>query len=201
LTHVEDLWLEGHTRDLDVVSELRTLRRLSLRSIRLSGLAMFRSLRQLESLELKLGSTADLRDLPGVGRLRRFEAWLVRGLADVEAVASVSSLQTLVLQALKRVTALPKLSCLAALRRVHIETMKSLTDLSPVAAAPSLEELLVLDMRHLQPEALAPFVGHSSLRRLTVGLGSMRKNNAVRQLLPLPPTAPEVVPHLASPPA
>ena len=199
LTDVEDLWLEGHTKDLDVVSDLRTLRRLSLRSIRLPGLAMFHALSRLECLELKLGSMTDLRDLPRVGQLRRLEAWLVRGLADVEAVAAVPSLETLFLQSLRRVTALPPLSCLPALKRVHLETMKSLTDLSPVAKAPALEELLVLDMRHLEPETFAPFVGHPTLRRLNVGLGSTRKNKAVRSLLPLPPTDPEVVPHLARP--
>lgn len=81
------------------------------------------------------------------------------------------------------------LTPLSELRRVHLETMKGLSDLSSVAAAPVLEELLVLDMGHLHPEAFQPFVGHPRLRAATIGLGSTRKNAAVKHLLPLPEVA------------
>jgi hypothetical protein len=193
LTHVQDLWLEGHTKDFDVVSQLRTLQRLSLRSIRLPDLAILRSLERLESLELKLGGAADLRALPEIGRLRRFEAWLVRGLSDLEPVASVESLRSLFLQSLRGVTALPSFDRLVELKRLHLESMKGLNDLSGIAAAPALEELLVIDMPHLQPAAFLPFVGHPTLRAATIGLGSHRKNGAVREILPLPTTSHEVI--------
>jgi hypothetical protein len=70
LTHVQDLWLEGHTKDFEVVSQLHSLQRLSLRSIRLPNLSGLRSLKRLESLELKLGGSTDLRDPPEIGALR-----------------------------------------------------------------------------------------------------------------------------------
>ena len=88
---LQDLWLEGHSKDFDVVGQLTSLRRLSLRSVTLPDLNMLRMLGQLEKLELKLGGTRDLRHLPDIGGLRYFEAWLVRGLADLEPVASVRS--------------------------------------------------------------------------------------------------------------
>jgi hypothetical protein len=40
-------------------------------------------------------------------------------------------------------------------------------------------------MRHIQPEALRPFVGHPTLKRALVGLGSQRKNGAAESLLGL----------------
>src|SRR5262249_53654652 len=99
----------------------------------------------------------------------------------------VRTLEYLFLQALRNVQTLPSLARLPSLRRLHLETMKGLTDLRSVAEAPALEELLTIDMRQLAPEAFRPFVGHPSLRRLTVGLGSLRKNKVVTDLMRLPP--------------
>jgi hypothetical protein len=65
--------------------------------------------------------------------------------------------------------------------------MKGLTHLSPFAEAPNLEILSLIDMRHLQPEALRPFVGHPTLRAGIWDLGSRRKDFAAQDLLPLPP--------------
>ena len=111
---------------------------------------------------------------------------MVRGLSDLQAVGKISTLQYLFLQALKQVDKLPSLGDLHLLRRMHLETMKGLTDLKPVADAPSLEELIVVDMPQLQPEVFAPFVGHPTLKHITAGLGSNRKNQMVEMLLRLP---------------
>ncbi|PYP13505.1 MAG: hypothetical protein DMD54_16665 [Gemmatimonadetes bacterium] len=200
-TALRDLWLEGYAKDFEVVGQLVALRRLSLRSITLPDLSTLRTLRELEQLELKLGGTRNLQHLPDIGRLRYFEAWLVRGLTDLGPVAGLSSLRFLFLQALKQVTSLPSLAPLAELRRVHLETLKGLHDLAPIAAAPSLEELLAIDMRHLEPDAFRVFVGHPTLRGATIGLGSDRKNAAVRKLLPLPNGGSQMVGEVFAPPA
>lgn len=199
LTRIQDLWLEGHTKDFGVVSELRSLQRLSLRSIRLPNLDQLRPLRLLEKIELKLGGSTDLTALPAIGRLRRFEAWLVRGLSDLEPIGFVPTLRTLFLQALKGVTALPSMSRMTELTRVHLETMKSLSDLAPLAAAPVLEQLLLIDMRHLGPDSLRPLLGHRTLRGVTIGLGSKRRNEAARAVLQLPDASREVFTELAAP--
>lgn len=197
---LRDLWLEGHARDFEVVGQLVRLRELSLRSITLPDLSTLRTLRELETFELKLGGTRNLQYLPEIGRLRYFEAWLVRGLADIGPVADVRSLCSLFLQALKQVTKLPSLAPLSELRRVHLETMKGVHDLAPVAAAPALEELLAIDMRHLQPDAFKVFVGHPTLRAATIGLGSDRKNASVRKLLQLPAVSFKKVEEASMPP-
>jgi hypothetical protein len=92
----------------------------------------------------------------------------------------------LFLQALKRVSRIPPLHKLGELRRLHIETMKGLTDLRPISTAPSLEELVISDMAHLQPDAFRPFISHPTLKAISIGLGSFRKNKAVHDLLNLP---------------
>jgi hypothetical protein len=185
-TALEALWLDGHDTDFEVVAQLTSLGRLTLRSITVPNLQALRTLHALEHLELKLGGTQDLAHLPDIGRLRYFEAYLVRGLSDLEPVAGVLSLRFLFLQALKGVTSLPSFATLPELRRVHLETMKGLGDLAPVAAAPALEELVALDMGSMAPDAFGPFVGHPSLRAVRIRLGSERSNAAVQRLLPLP---------------
>lgn len=183
---LRDLNLHGHAKDFEVVGDLRTVRRLSLRSITLPDLRALRGLAELEELELKLGGTRDLRLLPELGRLRYFEAWLVRGLANLEPLAGVRSLRSLFLQSLKQVKALPSLAALTELAHIHLQDLKGLNDLAPVAEAPALRDLVLVQMGHLDPEALRPFVGHPTLRAASIGL-SERKAAAVDALLSLPP--------------
>ena len=185
-TSLRQLYIEGHTKDIEVVAQLLNLEDLTLRSITLPNLSILKPLVRLLSLNLKLGGTKDLNLLSDMGKLRYLEVWMVKGLSNIEAIADIPTLQYLFLQALKGVTALPTLRGLPLLRRVHLETMKGLNDLRAVADAPMLEELLILDMRHLKPDALRPFMGHPTLKRATVGLGSIKKNEAVKELLGLP---------------
>jgi internalin A len=183
---LRSLELEGHTKDIDAIGALSQLDDLTLRSITLPDLSILRPLKRLRSLEIKLGGTKNLGLLPEIGRLRYLELWLVRGLADLEPVGSVRTLQFLFLQALKQVKTLPSLAGLRSLRRIHLETMKGLSDLRTVADAPAVEELVVIDMPQLTVEAFRPFVGHPTLRRIHVGLSVTRLNKAVEELLPLP---------------
>jgi len=181
------LYLEGQQKDIEAIGGLAGLEDLTLRSITLPDLSALRPLRNLRSLDIKLGGTTDLRLLPGVGRLEYVELWMVRGLDDVSPLADVATLQRFFLQSLKRVTRLPSFASSPALRHVVLETMKGITDLRPLAEAPSLEVLALTDMRHLEPDDLRPFLGHPKLREGRWGFGSDRKNAEAWDLLPLGP--------------
>jgi hypothetical protein len=185
-SRLKTLYIERHTKDLDVIGSLPQLENLTLRSITLPDLSILRPLKRLRSLDIKLGGTRNLDLLPKIGRLRYLELWMIRGLADLTPIASVRTLQYLFLQALRNVESLPSFARLHRLRRLHLETMKGLTDLQPAAKAPALEELVALDMRHLEAEAFRPFKRSRTLRKARVGLGSDRKNKAVTDLLGLP---------------
>ncbi len=185
-SRLERLWLFGHTKEIEVLGQLKQLRRLSLRGITLPSLRLLTSLDQLEIFELKLGGTRDLGELPRIGRLRYFEAFLVRGLSDLGPVAEIESLEYLFVQAQKQVISLPSFERTVRLRRVHLETMKGLKDLAALSRAPALETLIAVDMGHLTPEHFRPFVGHPSLREAGIGLGSKKRDDAVGALLGLP---------------
>ncbi len=180
------LYLEGSRKDLDVISRLQMLEDLTLRSIRLSDLSVLTPLRRLRSLDLKLGGTRDLSPLPDLAPLAYLELWMIRGLDDISPVGKLDSLQYLLLQDLARVDRLPDLSAMTSLRRLDLQNLKSLTDLTPLLAAPALEALMVVDFRHLKPEHFECLTDHPTLRYAAVGLGSKRRNEAVRRFIDLP---------------
>ena len=183
---LKELYLERHTKNLNVVSNLSNLERLTLRSITLPDLALLLPLGQLWSLDIKLGGTKDLRLLPKVGALKYLELWMIKGLEDLRAIAEVITLQNLFLEALKNVTSLPSFQNLRQLKRVTLDTMKGISDLSPIADAPALEELLIFGANHLRPDDLRPFVEHPTLKAASIGLGSIRKDEQAQQVLGLP---------------
>ena len=183
---LKTLYLERQTKGIEVLSGLRSLEDLTLRSITLPDLSLLLPLRRLQSLDIKLGGTRDLGLLPRIGELRFLELWLIKGLSDISAVGDIPTLRYLFLQALRQVDTLPDLAGAESLRRVHLETMKGLRDLRPLATAPALEEVALIDMRHLVPADLQPLVGMPTLRAVSAGLGSRRKNVAAAKLLGLP---------------
>ena len=185
-TTIQRLFLEGQSKDIDVVSDLRHLRSVTLRSITLPDLSLLRPLSSLRALGLKLGGTKDLSLLPDLRSLDYLELWMVKGLSDLSPVSELPQLEYLFLQSLRQVESLPIMTGLAGLRRLWLETMNGLTDLAPLRQAPSLTQLAVVDMGHLQPEAFAPLVGHPTLEALRFGLGSRRKNEAVKRIIDLP---------------
>ena len=180
------LFLEGQMKGIEVISGLRAIEDLTLRSITLPDLSLLVPLDRLLSLDLKLGGTKDLRLLPRLERLRYLELWLIKGLSDIAPVGELRELRSLFLQALKQVESLPDLGRAASLHRIHLETMKGLRDLRPLATAPALEEVVLIDMRHLGVDDLRPLLGLPRLKAVTPGLGSFRKNEAAAAMLGLP---------------
>lgn len=180
------LFLEGHSKDFQVVGSLGRLESLTLRSITLPDLSALTRLNQLKSLDIKLGGTKDLRLAPGIGRLRYLELWMIRGLTDLSFIGDLEYLQHLVLESLKHVSTLPLFRNLRSLRRVKLQNMKGIRDLRSISEAPALEDLLTFEMVHLKPEDFGPFVGHRTLRTVSVGLGGRRKDATVHAMLGLP---------------
>jgi hypothetical protein len=187
LRQLHALVVEGHRKDIEAIADLPALRDLTLRSITLPDLSLLRPLAQLESLDLKLGGTKDLRPIAEIGKLRYLEVWQAKGLADLAPIAGMPHLQRLHLENLAQVRALPSFASLRKLRRVAILSLRNLVDVAPVAAAPALEDLHVGGMRQFEPAAFAVFRNHPTLRTAIVGLGSTRKNSEVERMLGLPP--------------
>lgn len=182
---LQHLYLEGQTKDIEVIGELHDLRSVTLRSITIPDLSLLLPLTRLRALDLKLGGTKNLDLLPRFAELEYLELWMVKGMRDLSPVSELSRLEYLFLQALRQVERLPDMSGMKGLRRLWIETMRGLSDLSPICSAPNIRQLAAVDMTHLQAEAFAPLVGHPTLESVSAGLGSRRKNEAVAGLIRL----------------
>jgi len=177
------LKVEGHTKGIDAVSSSTKLNDLVLRSVPLPDLAFLTKLDNLEILDLKLGGIKDISHLPEIGRIKYLELWMIRGLTDLAPIGSMSHLEHLHLESLRQVEALPDMSELMNLHTVLIQNLKGLTDLSPLADAPALRTLIIWDGGHLKPENLECLVGHPTLEKVSIGLGSDRKNKVIDEML------------------
>ena len=90
---LKELFLEGHKKDFEIVGELQSLERLTLRSITLKDLSVLKPLHRLFWLAIKLGGTTNLDLLPEIGSLRYLELWMIRGLSKLEVVSRIVTLQ------------------------------------------------------------------------------------------------------------
>jgi hypothetical protein len=179
---LESLYVEGQKNDIELVGQLAHLEDLTLRSVTLPSLGFLRDLPALRSLDIKLGGTKNLADLAHFTALRYLELWQVQGLSDLSPISEMTGLQSLFLHSLRNVVQLPDLSRLRALRKVILDTMKGLKDLSSLESAPALEELSHVDAQGLEPSQYAGLIGGGRLKRISVGFGSMRKNEALRKM-------------------
>jgi Leucine-rich repeat (LRR) protein len=185
-TQLKQLYIEDHSKDIEIISQLTNLEKLTLRSIRLTDLSLLVELKKLWWLAIKLGGTKDLSALAQMSALKYLELWMIRGLEDISVVSTLKNLQYLFLQDLKNVKRLPDFSECLSLSRIVIENLSELTDLSPLLTAANLEELVVTNSHNLQPSAFIPLQQHTSLKSARIGLGSLKKNNEVEQILNSP---------------
>ncbi|GAA3159187.1 hypothetical protein GCM10010531_08200 [Blastococcus jejuensis] len=172
----------GNVKILDGLGHLPHLRTLRLRNAS-ADLTPLIGLSYLEDLTLAVGGCGDLGPLAELSSLRRFSAWLVRGLDDVSPLARLPKLEDAYLSKLRGVDRLPPLVDAQSLAKVTLEHMRGLSDLGPLRDAPALRLLSLIEMEHLQPEDVAVLVGHPTLTQVHIGLGSDRKNLAVRDAL------------------
>ncbi|MEK7706720.1 MAG: hypothetical protein AAB380_01835, partial [Verrucomicrobiota bacterium] len=186
-TRLRELYLKGHAKDIEALSGLASLERLTLRSITLPDLSILTSLKTLWWLALKLGGTRNLSLLPEVGGIKYLELWMIRGLTDISMISELHRLQYLYLQDLKHVRTFPSCKGLQRLRTVYMENMKGLKDLSPLVAARHLQNLAVSGANHMEPSDFDVLTGHPSLKGFSAGLGSDKKNKAVSERFRLPP--------------
>lgn len=180
---IKQLYIEGHSKDIEVVSNLIRLQDLTLRSVTVPSLAFLRGLTELWSLDIKLGGTKNLDDLSCMPGIKYLELWQIKGLSDLTPIGAMTGLQFLFLQALRNVQQLPNLSRLSALRRICLENMKGLKDLTFLMTAPALEELVHVSAQGREPQQYADLIAKGTLKRLIVGFGSNRKNNELRAMM------------------
>lgn len=177
---LREVYLEGQQNGIDALASLQQLEDLTLRSITTPNLEYLADLPRLRALDIKLGGIQDLSALKGKESLQYLQLWQLRGLHDISVISSLVGLQFLFLQSLRSVIQIPDLSKLTRLRRIYLENMKALVDLAGIASAPALEEFIHVDASNLRPEQYDEILKMPSLKQISVGFGSLKKNQIFR---------------------
>ncbi len=178
---LQKLCLVGQQKNIEVLSSLRTLKDLTLGSIKVKTLRVVRDLPMLTSLRITLGGTNDLTELHDLRNLKYLELWRILGLEDIEVISTLTGLQSLFLQELTRITKLPPCNELVSLRRIFLDNLKNLDDLSALVGAPVLSEFSHVFSK-LSPEDYLPLLKGGKLKYAHVGLGSVKKNDYFKLL-------------------
>jgi hypothetical protein len=177
------LYLEGQQNGIEVLSELKALEELTLRSISTSGLNYITDLERLWSLEIKLGGIRDLSAIQGKTSIRYLELWQIQGLRDINVISTLYGLQHLFLQSLRNVIAMPDLSKLKKLRRLYLENMKALVDVGAIFQSPSLQEFIHVAAHNIKLRQYADLVRIAKLEWVSVGFGNRVKNQQFEHLM------------------
>ena len=176
---LEWVHIERHKKDIEVLSTLRKLSKVSLRFLSTAGLDYLRPLERLRSLEVKLGGIRDFSAIEGKESLEYLEIWMIRGLEELSCLARLPGLQYLWLEHQKQLKSLPSLKDATALRRAVLIGLPGLKDLHFLEAAPALEELEFHG--DMEPEGILPALRNPSLRALNAGLGNAKRNRVAKE--------------------
>jgi hypothetical protein len=151
MTTLEQLSIEGHGRDLDVVAGLQSLWKLNLRVPRTKTLDPLRGHPSIQALTVVLGGIRDLAPLREIPKLRGLSLWGVRKLdtGDVEPIADCSNLVVVSVGALRNVRDLAPLagSPRQTLRYLQLDGMRGLETLCHLAGCERLEQIHLVDSR------------------------------------------------------
>jgi hypothetical protein len=171
------LYLDGQSKDIEVLSGLHELEDVTLRSVTTSDVDYLGRLTKLWSLDIKLGGIRGFKGIEGKESIKYLELWQVRDLRDISVVGTLPGLQNLFLQSLPHIGLFSRLSESARLRRVVVENLKGLRDFTAFETAPALEEFALLDGRKQTPQQLLPVLNNPRVRRVSAYFGSGRKNS------------------------
>lgn len=183
-TKLTSLTIRGHDLDFETVGTLKHLQYLFLYCAKLDDLSALVPLKKLKLLDVSLGSIGSLEHIPRIGKIEELELCRIRQITQLDFLEDMTRLKKLTIRDFKQIRRLPSFKKLKQLKYVHIWNMDNLESVAPIAAAPRLEKFMAWDMK-LPSAAFQPFVGHPALKYHRIGLGSMKRNQEVDQMLGL----------------
>jgi hypothetical protein len=188
LSGLEELLFQKAKLDDAACEALGKLTKLTSLRLQFCEVADFGFLEQLPSLrELSVTKGKGLNALSQLSRLTRLRSLSlsslpITSLDGLEALSSLESLSVGFVSDVDRIDPIGKLNKLSSL---SLFSMKKLSSLAPIARAKAVTRLSVTACNHLKVDDFEPLVGHPALTELRLGLGSLRKHEAITALLGL----------------
>lgn len=183
--NIHTLMIEGHTKKIDTIVHIPSLKKLVLRSVSPKDISFLEKLHYLEDLEILLGGIKDFTTLTKLPSLKRLSIWRVRGLDDISFLSQIKNLEYILLQTLNKVTSIPDLGRLQKLRSVHIDTLENLQNISGLFKAPRIEWLGHFGAENFKPQEYIELIKTSSIKTAIVGFGNVKKNIEFQEAMEL----------------
>ncbi|AFH61345.1 hypothetical protein ACVNS2_11960 [Paenibacillus caseinilyticus] len=174
---LKKLYIEGHTKNIDVIGKLHQLEDVTLKSVTTNDVEFLAPLQKLWSLDIKLGGIQNFSAIEGMDSIKYLELWQIRGLKDLSFISTLTGLQYLFLQSHRNVESLPALNGLTKLRKVHLDLMKGLKDISSLGQAPSLAEFTHWSAMNMKMEDYTALLSNPSVQRVRATFDSAKRNN------------------------
>ena len=179
---LEYLYLEGQQKGIEEIRHLKKLQKVVLRSISTANIDYLKDLKDLWSVDIKIGGIKNFDALTTLPNLKYLELWQVRDLSDLSFISKLTKLQNLFVQSLKQLDKLPDFNSCISLRRIYLENMKGLRDLSSLKTVPNLEEFIYVLAENQEPENLVPALENLNVKAVFCKFGSDKKNNRFDEL-------------------
>ncbi|MCZ8518994.1 MULTISPECIES: hypothetical protein [Paenibacillus] len=173
---LKKLYIESHTKNIDVIGKLHGLEDVTLRSVTTKHLEFLAPLKKLWSLDIKLGGIHNFSAIEGMDNIKYLELWQIRGLKDLSFISTLTGLQYLFLQSLRNVEALPAFNGLTKLRKVHLEHMMGLKDISSLGHALSLTEFTHWSAMNMSMEDYTSLWSNPAVQRVKANFDNVTRN-------------------------
>ncbi len=163
--HLADCELEW-SRGCDSIFECRSLKRLFLYASKEKSTERFGRLENLEELEISVAPIRDLRGLGGLRKLNHLELHYLTKLESLDGLETLTQLEELKIGACKKIGRLDPLKPLINLKRLDVDNCGDLESLAPVRRLKKLEVLSFVESSRIMDGDLDCALALPNLRRI-----------------------------------
>lgn len=140
--NMESLYLGKAKKNITAISEMKHLKQLTLRGIKLLDYS-FLARCSLQVLKIHWCSAEGMDTLAALSDLQEIELWRIIKLSSLSFLSSLKNLRIIRLQDLARVEYIPYLTELSKLEEIHVDNVKSLIDISTLCTSNSLKQVKI----------------------------------------------------------
>ena len=143
-TKLEELYIGGHTKNIQSIGKLQKLRTLYLRAIKKTPLHFINEMKGLETLHILLGGRNDVNEIE-ISSIKELVIDLVIGFNDISGILKLKNLEKLRLSLLKQLKTIKIESPNASLKDLWISGCKDLKSIEGFDKLKALIELSLVE--------------------------------------------------------
>jgi len=136
--NLESFYNDGMKKGLENIKQLKQLKKITLRGVKLPDLKFLSELKKIEILRLLYGSYKNLDLLSQLKNLKELELSRVRQIPNYDFLNSLVNLEQIEFEGMSKLTAIPNLSKLENLKILKAENNLRLDNLDNIRNIPNL---------------------------------------------------------------